>query len=94
MLAKDVMTTQVVTVASWSGTASKPRSRSRTSSGARRARHPAAGYNAIAIPVAAGVLSKMGILLTPAAGAVLMSLSTVIVAVNARLRRLERSSAS
>lgn len=54
----------------------------------------ATGYNAIAIPVAAGVLYKMGIVLTPAAGAVLMSLSTVIVAINARLLRLERSSAS
>ena len=45
----------------------------------------AAGYNAIAIPLAAGVLYSMGVLLTPAAGAALMSLSTVIVAVNARL---------
>ncbi|TET98623.1 MAG: copper-translocating P-type ATPase, partial [Candidatus Stahlbacteria bacterium] len=44
----------------------------------------ATGYNAIAIPLAAGVLYKSGILLTPAAGAVLMSLSTVIVAINAR----------
>jgi Cu2+-exporting ATPase len=53
----------------------------------------ATGYNAIAIPVAAGVLYKMGIVLTPAAGAVLMSLSTVIVAINACLLRLERPSA-
>jgi Cu2+-exporting ATPase len=51
----------------------------------------ATGYNAIAIPVAAGVLYKMGIVLTPAAGAVLMSVSTVIVAINARLLRLQRS---
>ena len=47
----------------------------------------ATGYNVIAIPLAAGVLYSWGILLSPAAGAVLMSLSTVIVAVNAR--RLE-----
>ena len=45
----------------------------------------ATGYNAFAIPLAAGVLYKFGILLSPAMGAVLMSLSTVIVAVNARL---------
>lgn len=44
----------------------------------------ATGYNVIAIPLAAGVLVKQGIVLSPAAGAVLMSLSTVIVAVNAR----------
>ncbi|MEO8479829.1 MAG: heavy metal translocating P-type ATPase, partial [Gemmatimonadota bacterium] len=47
----------------------------------------AAGYNILAIPLAAGVLAKWNILLTPAAGAVLMSLSTVIVAVNAQLLR-------
>jgi Cu2+-exporting ATPase len=45
------------------------------------------GYNAFAIPIAAGVLYNYGILLTPAAGAVLMSISTVVVAVNARLLR-------
>jgi Cu2+-exporting ATPase len=45
----------------------------------------ATGYNVIALPLAAGVLYKIGILLSPAAGAVLMSLSTVIVAVNASL---------
>jgi len=50
----------------------------------------ATGYNAVAIPLAAGVLAQAGILLSPAAGAVLMSLSTVIVAVNARLLRLRR----
>jgi Cu2+-exporting ATPase len=44
----------------------------------------ATGYNAFAIPLAAGVLYGIGILLTPAMGAVLMSLSTVIVAINAR----------
>lgn len=45
----------------------------------------ATGYNIIAIPLAAGVLSNLGIILSPAIGAVLMSLSTVIVAINARL---------
>src|SRR5256712_7320285 len=50
----------------------------------------ATGYNAVAIPVAAGALYPVGILLTPAAGAVLMSLSTVIVAINARLLRVRR----
>jgi P-type Cu2+ transporter len=49
----------------------------------------AAGYNVVAIPLAAGALAGQGILLSPAVGAVLMSLSTVIVAVNAQsLRRL------
>jgi len=48
----------------------------------------AAGYNAVAIPLAAGVLYKAGVLLSPAVGAVLMSISTVIVAVNAGLMRL------
>ncbi len=50
----------------------------------------ATGYNVVAIPIAAGVLYPAGILLTPAAGAVLMSVSTVIVAINARLLRLQR----
>lgn len=45
----------------------------------------ATGYNIFAIPLAAGVLYPVGILLSPALGAVLMSLSTVIVAINARL---------
>ena len=45
----------------------------------------ATGYNAFAIPLAAGVLYGYGILLSPAMGAALMSLSTVIVAINARL---------
>jgi len=44
----------------------------------------ATGYNTFAIPLAAGVLYNYGILLTPAAGALLMSLSTVIVAMNAK----------
>jgi Cu2+-exporting ATPase len=47
----------------------------------------AAGYNIIALPLAAGVLAPLGILLSPAVGALLMSLSTVIVAVNAQLLR-------
>ncbi|HEX3157678.1 MAG TPA: heavy metal translocating P-type ATPase, partial [Gemmatimonadaceae bacterium] len=50
----------------------------------------AAGYNIVAIPLAAGVLAPWGIVLTPAAGAVLMSLSTIIVAINAQLLRRER----
>jgi len=44
----------------------------------------ATGYNALAIPLAAGVFFNLGILLSPAMGAVLMSLSTVIVAINAK----------
>lgn len=44
-----------------------------------------------AIPLAAGVLYKYGILLNPAMGAVLMSLSTVIVAINARFLKVARS---
>jgi Cu2+-exporting ATPase len=47
----------------------------------------AAGYNVIAIPLAAGVLSHWGFVLSPAAGAVLMSASTIIVALNAQLLR-------
>lgn len=50
----------------------------------------ATGYNAFAIPLAAGVLYKAGILLTPAMGAVLMSLSTVIVAINARFLKVKK----
>lgn len=45
----------------------------------------ATGYNVIAIPLAAGVLFKAGILISPAVGAILMSLSTIIVAINAQL---------
>ncbi|MCC5891039.1 heavy metal translocating P-type ATPase [Exiguobacterium sp.] len=48
----------------------------------------AAGYNIVAIPLAAGVLAPFGIILSPAIGAVLMSLSTVIVALNARTLKL------
>jgi len=47
----------------------------------------ATGYNVLAIPLAAGVLAKAGIILSPAIGAVLMSASTVIVAINAQLLR-------
>lgn len=45
----------------------------------------ATGYNVVTIPLAAGVAYAAGVTLTPAAGAALMSISTVIVAVNARL---------
>jgi len=52
----------------------------------------ATGYNAIAIPLAAGVTAALGFVLSPAFGAVLMSLSTIIVAINAQLlRRLKLS---
>ncbi len=51
----------------------------------------ATGYNAFAIPLAAGVLYSYGIILSPAMGAVLMSLSTVIVAVNARFLKVEKA---
>lgn len=47
----------------------------------------ATGYNVIALPLAAGILAPIGILLSPAVGALLMSLSTVIVAINAQLLR-------
>jgi Cu2+-exporting ATPase len=47
----------------------------------------AAGYNVAAIPLAAGALAWAGIVLAPAAAAVLMSASTVIVAINAQLLR-------
>ncbi|MEL7562896.1 copper-translocating P-type ATPase [Dehalogenimonas sp. 4OHTPN] len=50
----------------------------------------AAGYNAVAIPAAAGIFAAWGLLLSPAAGAVLMSASTVIVAVNARRLKFAR----
>jgi len=50
----------------------------------------AAGYNVVTVPLAAGVLAPLGILLAPAVGAVLMSLSTIVVALNAQtLRRLD-----
>jgi Cu2+-exporting ATPase len=52
----------------------------------------ATGYNVLAVPLAAGVLAFAGILLSPAAGAVLMSVSTIVVALNAQLlRRIDLS---
>ncbi len=54
----------------------------------------ATGYNALALPLAAGILWSYGILLSPAVGAVLMSFSTVIVALNARLLRFKSAAAS
>ena len=47
----------------------------------------ATGYNVLAVPLAAGVLAFAGIVLSPAAGAVLMSVSTIVVALNAQLLR-------
>ena len=47
----------------------------------------ATGYNVVAIPVAAGVLAPWGVLLSPAIGAMLMSISTLVVAINAQLLR-------
>lgn len=49
----------------------------------------ATGYNVVALPLAAGILYKWGVLLSPAAGAVLMSVSTVIVAINANLLKIK-----
>ncbi len=49
----------------------------------------ATAYNIIALPLAAGILYKIGVLLSPAAGAVLMSVSTVIVAINASLLKVK-----
>jgi len=51
----------------------------------------ATGYNVIAIPLAAGVLYHFGIILSPAVGAAVMALSTVIVAINSRFLRVEKS---
>ena len=47
----------------------------------------AAGYNIVAIPLAAGVFAWAGLDLSPAVGAILMSLSTIVVALNAQLLR-------
>ena len=49
----------------------------------------ATGYNILAIPLAAGVLYNQGIVISPAVGAGLMSLSTIIVAINARLLKID-----
>jgi len=54
----------------------------------------AMGYNVVAIPLAAGVLYTAGIVLPPAGGAIVMSLSTVIVAINARLIRYDTQKAT
>jgi len=55
----------------------------------------ATGYNIVAIPLAAGVLFSIGVVLSPAVGAILMSASTVIVAINAKLlQRIRLSSES
>ncbi|MGF2141159.1 heavy metal translocating P-type ATPase [Vagococcus fluvialis] len=48
-----------------------------------------AGYNIVAIPLAAGILASVGVILSPAVGAVLMSFSTVIVAINAMLLKIK-----
>jgi Cu2+-exporting ATPase len=48
----------------------------------------ATGYNVITIPLAAGVLYSQGIILSPAIGAVLMSISTIVVAINAKLLKV------
>jgi Cu2+-exporting ATPase len=50
----------------------------------------ATGYNVVAIPLAAGILASQGVILSPAISAVLMSASTVIVAINAQLLRRAR----
>ena len=50
----------------------------------------ATGYNIVALPLAAGVLYQQGILLSPAAGAVLMSISTVVVAINASTLKVRK----
>ena len=50
----------------------------------------AAGYNVVAIPLAAGILAWAGVTLSPAVGAVLMSASTIVVALNAQLLRRVR----
>ncbi|MDD5083065.1 MAG: copper-translocating P-type ATPase, partial [Dehalococcoidales bacterium] len=50
----------------------------------------ATGYNLLAIPLAAGVLYPIGVLLSPAVGALFMSLSTIIVAINARFLKVEK----
>ncbi len=50
----------------------------------------ATGYNVVALPLAAGVLYKQGILLSPAAGAVLMTVSTIVVAINASMLSIKK----
>jgi Cu2+-exporting ATPase len=53
----------------------------------------ATGYNVVALPLAAGILAPLGIILSPAVGALLMSISTVIVAINAQLLRRHKLAA-
>jgi Cu2+-exporting ATPase len=50
----------------------------------------ATGYNAVALPLAAGILYKQGILLSPAAGAILMTVSIVVVAINASMLKVNK----
>jgi Cu2+-exporting ATPase len=50
----------------------------------------ATGYNVVALPLAAGVLYKQGVLLSPAAGAVLMTVSTIVVAINAGMLKVKK----
>ena len=50
----------------------------------------ATGYNIVALPLAAGVLYNQGIILSPAAGAVLMMVSTVVVAINASMLSVKK----
>ncbi len=52
----------------------------------------ATGYNVVALPLAAGVLYKQGVLLSPAMGAVLMTVSTIVVAINASLLKVKNGS--
>jgi Cu2+-exporting ATPase len=51
----------------------------------------ATGYNIVALPLAAGVLYQQGVILSPAAGAVLMSISTIVVAINATSLKIDRT---
>jgi Cu2+-exporting ATPase len=51
--------------------------------------HWATAYNIIALPLAAGILYYQGVVITPALGAVLMSMSTIIVSINARLLKIK-----
>jgi P-type Cu2+ transporter len=51
----------------------------------------ATGYNVVAIPLAVGVLYGIGVVLSPAIGAAVMAASTVIVAINAKLLRIDNN---
>ena len=51
----------------------------------------ATGYNVVALPLAAGVLYQQGVLLSPAAGAVLMTVSTIVVAINASMLKISKT---